>query len=131
MKFLVCTFLIGFVSIQAISADSTWLLCDNGAAVFNSVEHRSSDGAGRETSIQMLIGVNVLQGLLVYSNYGDIDSGTVSLIGSEKSELSFAGAVTFDYTEKVVLVTGKLNEGSAAVSFNAKMKCKEMHANSH
>lgn len=128
MKWILAVVVVGLSAVNAFSADSTWFLCDNGAAVFNTVEHRSADGMGRETSIQMLIGVNVLQGLLVYTSSGDVDSGTVKLIGPEKSELSFTGGMTFDYSENVVLVNGNLNEGDVAVPINAKMKCKEMHA---
>ena len=130
MRWIVIAFLVGLSSLNVFGSDSTWLLCDNGGAVFNSVEHRSADGTGRETSIQMLIGVNILQGQLIYTSSGDMDSGTVKLIGPDKSELNFTGEMTFDYSGNVVVVNGKLNEGDVSVAINAKMKCKEMHANS-
>ena len=131
MKWIVSFLLLSVITQSAFSADSTWLLCDNGAAIFNTVEHRSADGSGRETSVQMLIGVNILQGQLVYSSSGEIDSGTVTLLGPEKSQLSFTGAMTLDYSKKVVFVRGKLSESDVLIPFKEKMKCKQMHANGY
>jgi hypothetical protein len=120
MKFLVLCFLI-LHSLNTWASDSTWLLCENGHFAANLVEHRSHDGRGRVTSINLFLGMNLFTGEL-----HDSESGHVFLPSFSKNRDGFTGDVSIDFTKNTFHIKGILRLEDDRYEVNSELACKEM-----
>jgi hypothetical protein len=124
IKSIVLATILSLWSLPAQAADSLWLLCDNGHLAMNLLEHRSPDGRGRVTSLNLLFGSNTFSGRLANTN-----SGKVVLVGTPKGKNSFNGDVAVDYSNKAIVLKGLLNLNGSRFKVNTQLECKEMRSN--
>jgi hypothetical protein len=86
------------------------------------LEHRSSDGASRETSVTLILGMRFFTGHL-----SDVDSGRITLkeTGPARADSGkFDGVIKIDYNASTITLKGKLSDYDDSI--NAVFKCKEM-----
>jgi hypothetical protein len=76
--------------LPAEGGDSLWMLCSSALVALNSFEHRSEDGAGRNTDYVLIYGGNTLTGTVVDG------ADDVSMKGINGDNSTFTGKVTFD-----------------------------------
>jgi hypothetical protein len=108
------------MSVASQAADSTWLLCNNGSLVINSLERRDG-GSNRATNIKMLMGLHIFEGELK-----NADSGNVVLKGKSSQDF-FVGTVNFDYNNKILSIKGGLKIDGQGLQVPAqRMPCKLM-----
>ncbi|MBP9680826.1 MAG: hypothetical protein KBD76_05440 [Bacteriovorax sp.] len=120
MKYLSVALYLLF-SFNSSASDSTWLLCDNGHLAANIVEHRSHDGLGRVTSINLILGMNVFNGEL-----HDADSGHVLMPSLSMARSGFAGDVNIDYSKSTFSLKGILRLDNERFVIESELNCKEM-----
>ena len=124
IKSIVLAIMLTLWSLPAYAADSLWLLCDNSHLAMNLLEHRSADGRGRVTSLNLLLGSNTFAGRLNNTN-----SGKVLLVSTPKGKNNFNGNVAVDYSKKVIVLKGLLNLNGSRFKVNTQLECKEMSSN--
>ena len=111
------------VSVSAVAADSTWLLCNNGALAVNSVERRAGID-DRSTNIKLMLGVHLFSGELK-----NTDSGPVLLKGKSSQDV-FTGTMNFNYTNNILTLKGTLKIDGQPFAIPAqRLSCKQMHPN--
>lgn len=120
MKALFFAFLAAFSSFQAVAADSSWLLCDNGSLVVSVYEHRAADGEHRITSLSLIFGGYTLMGSI-----GD-ELGWVRLAGINAENTSFVGTMDVDYVAQKLNLNGELVLNGEKYQPRAELACKEM-----
>jgi hypothetical protein len=99
--------------------DSTWLLCDNGALVVNSVEHRSGS-EGRETDLVLIIGMHRISGKLV-------DAEGFVRLRSQDNQGKFYGKISINYKTRNLSMRGVLDLEGSMFQIDRKLACRQMN----
>jgi len=121
MKAVILGLILVLVSLSAQGADSTWLLCDNGSLVVNSLERRV-ENSDRSTSLTLIYGMHVLRGELF-----NADAGAIALDGSEPGAVkTFKGSISINYQKNTASLRGVLNLYGSPVRVVTVLKCKVM-----
>jgi len=119
MKSIILGIALSLLSLPALASDSIWLLCDNGKLALNLLEHRSANGTGRVTSLNLLLGMNIFSGQL-----NNTDSGKVYLTSTNGNNGHFKGNVSVNYPQETVYLQGTLYLTDSNLKINSKLHCK-------